>query len=92
MLVPWKSLNGTHRCTSQCNQGVERKIRRSAAKEEREVTARDFNAYEFPLEMVTSFRYLGQVLLAEDDDCPELVSNLSQARAVWRRMMRILIW
>ena len=40
--------------------------------------------------MVTSFRYLGRVLLAEDDDCPVLVMNLSHARAVWRRMMHIL--
>ena len=35
MLVPWKDLNGTHRCTAQCNRGVERKRRILAAEEER---------------------------------------------------------
>ena len=40
--------------------------------------------------MVTSFRYLGQVILAADDDWPEGVNNLSWARVVWRRMTRII--
>ena len=64
MLVPRKALNGMHRCTEQYNWGAERKRRRLAAKEDREVTARDFSAYGRPLEMVNSFRYLGRVILA----------------------------
>ena len=40
--------------------------------------------------MVTSFRYLGQVILAADDDWLSVVRKLSRARAVWRRMTRIL--
>ena len=44
-----------------------------------------------PLEMVTSFKYLGRVLSAADDYCPEVVQNLVKAWTVWRRMLRIMI-
>ena len=40
--------------------------------------------------MVTSFRYLGRVILESDDEWPAVVKNLSRARDVWRRMTRIL--
>ena len=49
MLVPWKSLNGTHRRISQCNRGAERKRRRLSAEEEGEVAAGDFSSYGYPL-------------------------------------------
>ena len=69
---------------------AERKRRRLAAEEEREVTTRAFGAYKLPLDMVTSFRYLVQVILAADDDCIALLKYLSRARVAWRRMTRIL--
>ena len=40
--------------------------------------------------MVTSFRYLGRVISAEDGNWPAAVRNLSWERAVWRRMAHIL--
>ena len=58
--------------------------------EERAVTSRAFSAYGRPLEMVTSFRYPGRVISAADDDWLAVVQNLAKARAVWRRMTRIL--
>ena len=63
-----EDLNGTHRRTSQCNRGAERKRRRLSTEEEREVTARDFSAYGRPLEMVTSFGYLGRAISVEDNN------------------------
>ena len=36
--------------------------------------------------MVISFRYLGRVILAADDDWLAVVRNLSRSRAVWKRM------
>ena len=39
--------------------------------------------------MVTSFKYLGRVILAADD-MTAVVKNLSRARKVWSRMSRIL--
>ena len=40
--------------------------------------------------MVTSLRYLGRVILAADNNWPEVVSKFSRTRAVWKRMTRIL--
>ena len=54
------------------------------------VTSRAFSAYGCPLEMVTSFRYLGRVISAADEDCTAVVRNLSRARVVWKSMTRIL--
>ena len=49
-------------------KGVECKRWELAAEEERAVTSRVFSAYGRPLYMVTSFRYLGRVILAANDD------------------------
>ena len=89
MLVPWKALNGTHRCTAQCTRGEERKRRRLAVEEEREVITRTFSAYGRPLEMVTSLKYLGQVISTADDDWTAVMNKLSQERKVWSRMANI---
>ena len=69
---------------------MERNRRRLAAEEEREVTVRAFSAYGRPLEMVTSFKYLGRVILEMEDNWPEVVRKLAQAKTVWSRMLRIL--
>ena len=61
-----------------------------ATEEERAVTSRAFSAYERPLEMVNSFRYLGRVISEADNNWPAEIRNLAKAQAVWRRMMRIL--
>ena len=68
MLVTWKALNGTHRRTAQYTWGEKRRRQRSAAEEEREVTTRAFIAYGRPLEMVTSFKYLGMVISETEND------------------------
>ena len=54
------------------------------------VTARAFRAYGTPLEMVTSFRYLGRVMSEADDDWTEVVQNLAKARVAWKITTRIL--
>ena len=61
-----------------------------AAEKARAVNSRSFSAYGLPLEMVTSFKYLGRVLLVADNDWPTLSQNLVKARAVWWRMSKIL--
>ena len=68
MLVPWMSLNVLHNGTAQCKKGGDRKRRILAADEARGVTSREFSAYRFSLDMVTSFKYLGGVLSVADDD------------------------
>ena len=39
---------------------------------------------------VTSFKYLGRVLTAEENDWPAVVRNLRRARQKWARMTRVL--
>ena len=58
--------------------------------EEREVIARSFSAYGRPLEMVISFKNLGQVISATDDDWPAVVSKLARVKMFFRSMSRIL--
>ena len=40
--------------------------------------------------MVTSFKYLGRMILATDDNWPTVTRNLDQANTVWRRISHIL--
>ena len=58
---------------------------------EREVTTRASSAYGRPLEMVTSFKYLGQVISDTDDDWTEVVTNFAWEKMVWRSMTYIII-
>ena len=63
MLVPWRSLNGSHNGTAQCKNGEERKRKKLVEEEANGVNSREFIACRSPLKMVTSFKYLGIVLL-----------------------------
>ena len=40
--------------------------------------------------MVLSFKYLGRLISAADDDWLEMIQNLAKAWTVWMRMSRIL--
>ena len=91
ILVPWLSLKMLHKSTAQCKKGVEQKQCQLVEKEARAVTSRPFSTYMHPLDMVPSFKYLGRVLLAEDDDCTAVIRNLMKVRIIWRRMSRIMI-
>ena len=91
MLVPWRTLNGRHLNTAQCSRGAERNRRRLAEEELRERSERAFQAYGEPLVNVTTFRYLGRVMTAGDDDWPAVIGNLQKARKSWGRLLRILI-
>ena len=55
-----------------------------------EGTEKSLTAYGLPISQVTSFKCLGRVLAAEDDDWPEVVHNHQQARHKWARMTQIL--
>ena len=49
-----------------------------------------FEDYGKPLEAVPSFKYLGRIITAGDNDWPELEGNLVKARKSWGRLTRIL--
>ena len=90
MLFPRRTLIGRHPSTTQCARGSEKKRRRLTEEELRESSAQAVEAYGEPLETLTAFRYLGQVLTAGDDDWLAVVGNLGKARNSWRRLSRIL--
>ena len=56
----------------------------------RESTERAFEAYGGQLEAVDSFKDLGRVMTAGDDDWPAVAGNLKKARRIWGRLSRIL--
>ena len=50
----------------------------------------ELTSYRPPLFQFTSFKYMGKVLASEDDNCPEVVRNLSRARQKWSQLNQIL--
>ena len=89
MLVPWQALNRRHPATAQRLKGSERKRQRMAEEEMQERADRTFQAYNIPLEMVTSFKYLGRVLTAVGKDWSAVVENLRKAQksCAWMTMI-----
>ena len=63
-----------------------------AEAELRESTERAFEAYGKPLENVSAFKYLVQVITAGDNDWTTVAGNRSKARKSWGRLSRILCW
>ena len=49
-----------------------------------------FEVYGKQLNTVPSFKYLGRILTAGEDDFPEVAGNLGKARKIWGRLKRIL--
>ena len=91
MFVPQKALNFRHLTTALCRRLMERKWRRLAEEEAWDGTEGALTTYVFPLSQVPSFKYLGRVLAAEDDDWPKVVRNLRRARQKWARLTRVPI-
>ena len=91
MLVPWRALNGRHKSTAMCRSGTEKKRRRLEETEIREITEMAFEVYGRQLKTVPSFKYLGRILTAGDDDWQAVAGNLGKARKSWGRLKRIMI-
>ena len=54
------------------------------------ITARALQAYSILLNLVTSFKYLGWIMMTSDEDWPRVVGNLQKARNIWARLLRML--
>ena len=83
IMVPWMDLNGRHTTTDQCTKGVERKWGRLSVEYMRESTERSLQAYSTPLESITSFKYLGRIMTASNENCQEVVGKLRKERKRW---------
>ena len=91
MCVFHKALNGRHLTMSFLRRGEE--IDKIILSEEEAWAMKELaiTAYGIPLAPVTSFKYLGRVFLAFDDDWTSVVNNLCRARWKWARLTRVLI-
>ena len=91
MMFSWCALNGRHLAIAQCSRGAERKRRRIAEEELREISERDFQAYGAPLKNVTVFTYMGRVMRAGDDDWTAVSGNPYKVWTSWGQMSWTLI-
>ena len=57
----------------------------------RDSTVRAFQGYSRHIKTVTSFKYLGRIITASDNDYLAVVGNLRKARYIWGHLSRILI-
>ena len=90
MLVPWRALNGKHHNTAMCRSGAKRKRQKMVDTELRESTEMSFEDYGKQLEAVHSFKYLGRITTAGDEDWPAVAGNMAKAQKSWGRLTRIL--
>ena len=90
MFVSHKALNGRHMTTAFFQWGAGRKWLRLAEEEARAGAETAFTTYGIPLAPITSFKYLGQIIMAADDDWPAVVRNLRKSRREWARLTRVL--
>ena len=51
----------------------------------------EFQYYDMPLKMVTSLKCLRRILMASDDNFPEVVGNLKKVRKSWDHLSRIML-
>ena len=63
---------------------------RLAAEEVQASIERSSQAYGRPLTLVSSFKYLGIVLIASDNEWTSVVGNLQKNQKKWAQMSRIL--
>ena len=60
------------------------------SEESRAETSRASSVYGHTLKMVLSFKYMGRLISAADDDWPVVIRNLAKAQVVWWIMWRFL--
>ena len=57
----------------------------------RDSPVRAFQDYSKPIKTVTSFKYLGRIITASENNYLAVVGNLRKARYIWAHLERILI-
>ena len=50
-----------------------------------------FHIGDQPIKNVSSFKYLGRVLSANDNDLPAIVANVRRARQQWGQVAQLLV-
>ena len=89
MLVHHQALNFRHPATAQCSRGAEEAAASGGGSEGK--LQEDLRGIREPLENVTKFRYLRQMLTVGENSWLTVVSNLGKARNISGRLSWILI-
>jgi hypothetical protein len=80
-----------HIRTKECQLEVERKIQHESAVSSASALRRQFTIHRDMLERVEVFKYLGRLLLAQDDNDTQVIrQQLRKARGVWARVGQVL--
>ena len=80
MFIPWAELNGHHPMTALCAHGVYGNRRRLDKEEDQAGKVTAFRAYDRPLETVFSFKYLGCLMAATNDNWMAVITHIWKAR------------
>ena len=65
---------------------------RLAEEEDRLGTVTEFQDYDIPLEIVSSFKYMRRLLTATSNEWPVVIANLRKDRKSWSFLDHILGW
>ena len=90
MLVLWRTLKGRHHTIAVCKKVAKRKRRQMEEAELRDSTESAFEDYGKLLETVSTFKYMGRVMTAGDDNWTAVAGNLVKAQKIWGRLLQIL--
>ena len=79
-----------HQVTKTCKTVHAARLQRKAVSDSAVALAAEFYAYGEDLERVEVFKYLGRLIVFDDDDTQVVRGNLTKARRVWERISRVL--
>ena len=80
-----------HRGMLLCKKAAEQAQKRAQVEANKQAVKVVFKIGDKPIENVSSFKYLGRILAANDDDLPDMVSNVRRARQRWGQISRLLM-
>ncbi len=79
-----------HQNSKECQVGVERRQQREAAVTSALALRQQFSVNGEALEQVEVFKYLGRLLVQDDDDIQAIQAQLQKARGTWAHVGQVL--
>jgi hypothetical protein len=79
-------MNGRHYETALCKDGVARKVQHAAAEHAHLALSQTFTAYGEELERVEVFKYLGRLVVYDNNDTQAVRGNLKKTCSIWARL------
>ena len=80
MFVPWAELDLRHPETALCAWREEMNRRHMVEEEDQAGLVTAIQDYDRPLEILSSFKYLGRLLIETDEDWMAVIDNIWKAR------------